>query len=72
LHTPSDTYEGLLAKKERYLKSGTAEVWLLSLPTRELAIYGARRTLTLRGADAITSDLMPGFSITVEELLQRL
>jgi Uma2 family endonuclease len=26
----SDTYEGLLAKKERYLRSGTDEVWLFS------------------------------------------
>ena len=68
----SDTYEGLLAKKERYLKSGTAEVWLFSLRTRELAIFGARRNLTLRGADAITTDLLPGFSITVDELLQGL
>ena len=68
----SDTYEGLLAKKERYLKSGTAEVWLFSLRTRELAIYGAHRNLTLRGTDAITTDLMPGFSITVDELLQGL
>jgi Uma2 family endonuclease len=68
----SDTYEGLMAKKERYLKSGTAEVWLFSLRTRELAIYGTRRNLTLRGTDAITTDLMPGFSITVEDLLQGL
>jgi len=68
----SDTYGGLLAKKERYLKSGTAEVWLFSLRTRELAIYGAHRNLTLRGTDAITTDLLPGFSITVEELLQGL
>jgi Uma2 family endonuclease len=70
--SPSDTYEGLLAKKERYLKSGTAEVWLFSPPIRELAIYGARQALILRGADAITTDLMPGFSITVEELLKGL
>jgi len=68
----SDTYEGLMAKKERYLKSGTAEVWLFSLRTRELAIYGTRGNLTLRGTDAITTDLMPVFSITVEELLQGL
>jgi Uma2 family endonuclease len=68
----SDTYEGILAKKGRYLKSGTAEVWLFSLRTRELAIYGAHRNVTLRGTDAITTDLMPGFSITVEELLQGL
>jgi hypothetical protein len=40
---------------------GTSEVWLFSLPTRELAIYGARRTLTLRGANAITTVLMRGF-----------
>jgi Uma2 family endonuclease len=68
----SDTYEGLLAKKERYLESGVGEVWLFSLRTRELAIYEAHRTLTLRGADAITTDLMPGFTITVGELLQEL
>jgi Uma2 family endonuclease len=68
----SDTYEGLLAKKERYLESGVAEVWLFSLRTRELAIYGMHRNVTLRGADAVTTDLMPGFSITVEELLQGL
>jgi Uma2 family endonuclease len=67
--SPSDTYQGLLAKKERYLKSGTTEVWLFSLSTRELAIYRADRSLTLRGAEPITTDLMPEFSITVEELL---
>jgi Uma2 family endonuclease len=54
------------------LKSGVAEVWLFSLRTREVAIYGGNRTLILRGAGAITTDLMPGFSITVEELLQGL
>jgi Uma2 family endonuclease len=68
----SDTYEGLLAKKERYLKSGVAEVWLFSLRTRELAIHGAHRNWTLRGTDRIATDVMPGFSITVEELLQGL
>jgi len=68
----SDTYEGFMAKKERYLKSGTAEVWLFSIRTRELAIYGAQRTLTLRGADVASTDLMPGFSITIAELLSEL
>jgi Uma2 family endonuclease len=65
----SDTYEGL-EKKERYLKWGVAEVWLFSLRTREVAIYGVHRNVTLRGADAITTDMMLGFSITVDELLQ--
>ena len=70
--SPSDTYERLLAKKERYLQSGVGEVWLFSLPTRELAVYGTKGNTILRGADRITTDLMPGFSITVEELLEGL
>jgi len=68
----SDTYEGLLAKKERYLQSGTSEVWLFSLRTRELAIYTVRRFVTLRGADEISTDLLLGFSISVEQLLEGL
>ena len=68
----NDTYEGLLVKKDRYLKSGTAEVWLISPRTREIAVYGIDRTLILRGADVITTDLLPGFSITIEGLFQDL
>ena len=68
----TDTYEGLLVKKERYLKSGVPEVWLVSLRTREFAVYGRHRNVTLQGADTIATDLMPGFSVTVEELLQGL
>lgn len=68
----NDTYEGLLIKKDRYLKSGTAEVWLISPRTREIAVYGIDRTLILRGADVITTDLLPGFSITIEGLFQDL
>jgi Uma2 family endonuclease len=66
----NDTYEGLLVKKDRYLKSGTAEVWLISPRTREIAVYGMHRTLILRGDDVITTDLLPGFSIALEELFQ--
>lgn len=67
----TDTYDGLMTKKERYLKSGATEVWLFSLRTRELAVYGARH-LVLCGGDAITSEFLPGFTITVEELLRGL
>src|SRR5579872_2507642 len=31
--SPSDTYAGLLKKKDRYLAAGTREVWLISLET---------------------------------------
>jgi|SRR5580658_9522866 Uma2 family endonuclease len=68
----SDTYEGLLRKKDRYLRAGTSEVWLISPESREVAIYTPGAGRILRGPDAITTDLLPGFSITVERLFQGL
>ena len=65
--SPSDTYAGLLKKKERYLKAGTQEVWLISCETGEVSIYPANRIL--RGPDQLSTNLIPGFSITVDELL---
>src|SRR5438874_7499410 len=35
----SNTYEELLQKKNRYLKAGTQEVWIMSTASREIAIY---------------------------------
>jgi Uma2 family endonuclease len=68
----SDTYEGLLIKKERYLKAGTSEVWLISPLTHEIAIYAQGRTLIVHGAGRITTELLPGISISLEELFQQL
>jgi Uma2 family endonuclease len=68
----SDTYEGLMRKRDRYLRAGTQEVWLISPEAREVVIHTLRFTCTLRGTDAIETDLLPGFSITVERLFQNL
>jgi|SRR5581483_5184667 len=64
--SPSDTYTGLLRKKDRYLAAGTKEVWLISPETREVAIYP--QNCILRGSDELTTLLIPGFSITIERL----
>jgi Uma2 family endonuclease len=68
----SDTYEGLMRKRDRYLRAGTQEVWLVSPEAQEVAIYTLRMARVLRGPDAIETDLLPGFSITVERLFQNL
>jgi Uma2 family endonuclease len=68
----SDTYEGLMRKRDRYLRAGTLEVWLVSPEAQEVAIYTLRTARVLRGPDAIETDLLPGFSITVERLFQNL
>jgi len=64
--SPSETYEGLLEKKERYLRAGTLEVWLISCRTREVFVFPANRIL--RGSDRLSTNLIPGFSIGVDEL----
>ena len=68
----SDTYEGLIRKKDRYLRAGVSEVWLISPGIREVAIHTPGGIRALRGEDAITTPLLPGFSITVERLFQGL
>ena len=68
----SDTYEGLMRKRDRYLRAGTQEVWLVSPEAREVVIYTPRTARVQRGTDAIETDLLPGFSITVERLFQNL
>jgi Uma2 family endonuclease len=65
----SDTYEGLLSKKERYLRAGTTEVWLIAPKTRDIAIYNRLGVRVLRGGDPVETELIPGFSATVDELL---
>src|SRR4051794_32132932 len=68
----SDTYEGLLIKKDRYLQSGTVEVWLISPRTHQIAIYTHDRVLTLQGQGQITTALLPGLSIDLAELFHEL
>ena len=68
----NDTMQMLLRKKERYRACGTQEVWIISQETAEVFIYSARGARILKGNDAIETDLIPGFSITVADLFHRL
>jgi Uma2 family endonuclease len=63
-----DTYSGLMQKKQRYLDSGTREVWLISPETREVSIFPESRIF--RGSDRLMTSLIPGFSFTVDELFR--
>ena len=48
------------------------EVWLISPETREVSIYGPEPSRNLHGADLLSTALIPGFSITVDELFTQL
>jgi Uma2 family endonuclease len=66
--SPNDTYNNLSRKKDRYLRAGTAEVWLICTETREIVIHNSRGLRALHSGDTLTSELLPGFSVPVDEL----
>ena len=67
----SDTYDSLLRKKERY-RAGTTEVWLISAENAEIAIYGSDGDRLLRAGDTLSSEVLPGFALTVTDLFRGL
>jgi len=68
----SDTYNSLLRKKARYRRAGTTEVWLISAENAEIAIYGPDRDRILRAGDTLSSEVLPGFAIAVNDLFRGL
>jgi Uma2 family endonuclease len=69
----NDTHSNLLRKKNRYRRAGTAEVWLIDPDSREISIYSDRRnTILTSSGDTLTSPLLPGFSIALDDLFRGL
>jgi Uma2 family endonuclease len=68
----SDTYDSLLRKKDRYRRAGTTEVWLISAENAEIAIYGPDRDRILHAGQTVSSEVLPGFEIAVNELFRGL
>ena len=68
----SDTYDSLLRKKDRYRRAGTTEVWLISTASTEIAIYRPDRDRILHAGHTLTSELLPGFALAVNELFRGL
>ena len=68
----SDTYDGLLRKKERYRQAGTGEVWLISAANREIAQYSAEPSRIWGSGEVLSSGLLPGFCAALDDLFQGL
>ncbi len=52
-----------------YLRAGSQEVWLLDPENGELFVQQDSAMRLLRGANVLESALLPGFPVTVDELL---
>ena len=68
----SDTFEKLIGKAHHYRKCGTKEVWILSIDSREAYVYSANGRMILDENGVFESSLIPGFSIRLGDLFDRL
>jgi Uma2 family endonuclease len=64
--------EDILKKAVRYRRSGTSEVWVFSIENRVAFLLNEKQWLILDENQQFRSDLIPGFSIRIGELLDRL
>ncbi|MBW4694566.1 MAG: Uma2 family endonuclease [Lyngbya sp. HA4199-MV5] len=68
--SPTDYTEDVFSKANEYLESGCQEVWLVLPESRWVAVLTQQKRLLFTNNDRISTQmLLPGFSVTVAELL---
>jgi len=70
--SPNDKFTAILQKCDRYRACGVQETWLISAETRRIFVSSGEHQRMLGEDDALTSPLLPGFSITLRQLIARL
>ncbi len=71
IESPNDTFLSLTKKARRYRSCGTAEVWLLSIESRQAYLYSEKQNVILDENGEFHSGLIPGFSIQLGALFDR-
>lgn len=67
--SPSNTAESLDTKTELYFEFGAREVWRIYPKTRHVVIHVAGSAHIVREGEAVTTLLLPGFAMSVSEIL---
>lgn len=68
--SPTDLAEDVIAKAQEYLQSGSQEVWLVYPENCWIIVVTAdSRKIFIRSEIISTQKILPGFSISVDELL---
>ena len=67
--SPSESAIDVRRKVREYLGSGSTEVWLVDDSNAEVVVHTSTGIRTFSGEDLLGSSLLPGFGITVGELL---
>jgi Uma2 family endonuclease len=67
--SPSETPRMIHRKRKQYFEAGVKEVWLIHPEVREIEIWtGACVSEVLAASDVLTSRLLPGFELPLEDL----
>lgn len=68
----NDRFESIARKARRYRDCGTKEVWVFCIETRQAFHYSERRQVILEAVDSFAPEQLPGISMLIGELLDRL
>ncbi|HLK63575.1 MAG TPA: Uma2 family endonuclease [Bryobacteraceae bacterium] len=68
--SPSDTFDSVARKKDRYRRCGTAEVWIISPAAREVLVYSDSGDRIVRGDRELSTPLIPGLQIALFQLFE--
>jgi len=68
----NDTFESLTKKARRYRNCGTKEVWIFDIDGREAHLYSEHQRAIIGENQMFQSELIPGFSIRIGELLDQI
>jgi Uma2 family endonuclease len=68
--SPSETPRMIQRKLEQYFRAGVKETWIINTSTRSVEVWTgpACADQNLSGSGSLTSPLLPGFALSVEEL----
>ena len=67
--SPSERAMDVRRKVRDYLRAGTYEVWLVDHANGEVLVHTNSGIQVLQAADPVSSPLLPGFAVTVSDLL---
>jgi Uma2 family endonuclease len=66
--SPSNTAEAMESKTELYFRYGAREVWRVYPKTRHIVVHAG--TTARVECDAVTTPLLPGFALKIDEILR--
>jgi len=68
----NDMFESLMRKARRYRDCGMAEVWIFSIEMRQAVLMSENRNVILDEHQEFRPETIPGFSIRLGELFDRI